>query len=66
MQAEPSVCDPFDVEAAPLREQFPSMHMVESPSSSGLDLTGASISSATGEDGELSVREPRRLLYNVT
>ena len=56
MQVEPSVCDPFPMQEASAGEHTAEnqadVRFPNSPSSSGLDLTGASISSVTGEDGE--------------
>lgn len=52
MHGEASVCDPFDIPDAD--RQIPAkdnVGMGSSPSTPGLDVTGASISSATGEDG---------------
>ena len=53
MHGEASVCDPFDIPDAD--RQIPAkdnVGMGSSPSTPGLDVTGASISSATGEDGK--------------
>lgn len=54
MHGEASVCDPFDIPDAdrqmPARD---SVGVASSPPTPGLDVTGASISSATGEDGKI-------------
>lgn len=56
MQVESSVCDPFPMHDRTTdrggTEHQTAMRMPHSPSNSGLDLTGASISSVTGEDGK--------------
>ena len=54
MHGEASVCDPFDIPDAD--RQMPATDSVGAaspPSTPGLDVTGASISSATGEDGKI-------------
>ncbi len=54
MHGEASVCDPFDIPDAD--RQIPAkdgVGVAPSPSTPGLDVTGASISSATGEDGKI-------------
>jgi hypothetical protein len=54
MHGEASVCDPFDIpDADRLIPAKDSVGTASSPSTQGLDVTGASISSATGEDGKI-------------
>lgn len=54
MQAEPSVSDPFAVPDTPTHNRLSDEGTPgsSSPGTQGLDVTGASISSLTGEDGE--------------
>lgn len=58
MQAEPSVCDPFTVPEVNTGDSMakpqPETRVPTAPNNSGLDLTGASISLVTGEDGKPS------------
>ena len=56
MQAEPSVSDPFAIPDTPEQDRLSdeSTPVAGSPGTQGLDVTGASISSVTEEDGDSS------------
>lgn len=57
MQGEASVCDPFTIPDVADKQSAASEKIASrsSPSNQGLDVTGASISSAIGEDGKPKV-----------
>ena len=57
MLSEASVSDPFPVPDAPGQQKLSEgdISAATSPGTQGLDVTGASISSVTGEDGNCQV-----------